>query len=298
MAEKQFFNFGGKIKSSEKVSKKNVNDNETENEIQFVEELQSEIQMKETLIKVEIIKPDETIKKRQSCETICDACGLKFDNLKNLRKHMMTFHIEAKTFHLCPESDCNLKFKLRGNLVKHMKQVHLNERPYQCDKCPKLLKAKHHLINHLKIHGSPQKCPICGIILPNIEAHIKRHQQVKTNSFVCGQCNRECATKQALNEHIQRIHERKLLGKFYTCKQCGENFIRNSDLRRHSFVHYQGKIFSCTHPGCPEMFKNLYKLKLHEIVHNKSAVKNFVCETCNKSYPRQTALYKHKKSHT
>jgi len=242
---------------------------------------------------------------------ICEICATQFDSKREFRKHERKCktgpsEIEPSSGNVtqepidiikCTELDCQLAFKNRANLKKHILHVHHNERLFQCDKCSKLFKTKYHLKHHLKTHGIPQKCPICSIILPNIEDHIKRHGKPKPNPFKCNQCDRQCASKQALQEHIQRIHEKKPLDKIYSCSICNENFIRNSDLRRHSFLHYQGKIYSCVYPGCPEMFKTSYKLQLHQIVHNENHEKSFKCDICDKLYSRQTALYKHRKLH-
>ncbi|KAG5679410.1 hypothetical protein PVAND_008977 [Polypedilum vanderplanki] len=252
IAKEQFLIHGGKLRTNIKTEEIKVKENKIKESNGIKNKIDQKVKSKIVQISQKIkehkksknlkrkkdnkIKKEESVNEINSDETICDLCGIKIDSLANLRKHMITNHKETQF--PCTEMNCNLVFNLKGNLKKHIKQVHDQERPFQCDICGISLKTKNHLVNHLKIHENPKKCPICSIILPNIDAHIKRHKQVKS-TFTCSQCNRECATKQALNEHIQRIHERKPLGKFYSCSVCDENFIRNSDLRRHSFIHYQ-----------------------------------------------------------
>jgi uncharacterized Zn-finger protein len=290
VARQQFIRFGGKLKFegvyNEYEIKKKLND--------------CHIEKKTTVIKSKIEDTNKSkklmrkIPRENCCKFQCDLCGIEFLQLSALKTHLSLNH--RKLLFQCSELNCDKTFNLKGNLVKHISQVHESERKFQCDICGSHLKTKQHLKFHLKVHGEPKECSICKKKLSNIEEHIKRHQQEKKN-FKCEHCEKICATKQALQEHIQRIHEKKSLGRWYTCSICAENFIRNIDLRRHSFIHFQGKVYACSYPNCIERFKTSYKLKLHRVIHRESAIKNFVCEICNKSYLRQTALYKHKKQH-
>lgn len=325
IARKQYDEIFGKFKE---LKGKNDKTEDEPMKILYLEEFEKEV--KENL-EIKIDKTHKVKKKfiqrnvqeeiqEKSSEKIliCDKCAMQFDSRRNFRKHqrmcleekiidipeppkndisITSKNLKINEIFKCLELTCNAVFKNRGNLYKHVQHIHLNKRSFQCDKCAKFFKTKYHLKIHLKTHEIPKKCPICSIYLPNIEAHIKRHSKPKQSYFICQQCNRQCATKQALLEHVQRIHDRKPLGKFYRCPICHENFIRNSDLRRHSFLHYQGKVYCCTYPGCTEMFKTSYKLQLHQVIHNSSNEKIFICEICNKSFSRQTSLYKHKKLH-
>lgn len=220
-------------------------------------------------------------------EFICDICGANITTFTNLTRHMQ---------HHQPKEECSIcKAKLR-NLSKHMKEVHTTNRPFLCTICGSGFKAKHNLSSHLKTHDKPSECPICHKFLSNIERHLQWHKRPKPALFQCPECLKSCATKQAMQEHIGRIHQKLPLGRCYKCTICDLNFIRNNDLRRHSYIHFSGKIFTCKHPGCIEMFKTSSKLNQHKMVHNASNEAKYSCNHCERKYLRKTALHKHVKA--
>jgi Zinc finger, C2H2 type/C2H2-type zinc finger len=217
-------------------------------------------------------------------EFICDICGANITTFTNMTRHMQQHQPKEKC------SVCNAKLR---NLSKHMKEVHTTNRPFLCTICGSGFKAKHNLSSHLKTHDKPSECPICHKFLPNMQRHIQWHKRPKPALFQCPECLKSCATKQSMQEHIGRVHEKLPLGRCYKCTICDLNFIRNNDLRRHSYIHYSGKIFTCKHPGCIEMFKTSSKLNQHKMVHNASNEASFFCNYCDKKYLRKTALHKH-----
>lgn len=216
----------------------------------------------------------------------CDICGVKTRRLFELTKHLKR--------HVKPTDSCSVCHQIFRNVTKHMRDVH-TDRLFSCPICNADFKTQSNLNNHVKIHEEPSECPICHKFLPNMPRHLQWHSKPKPQPHQCPQCKQVCATKQAVQEHIQRIHEKKALGKIYKCEVCELNFIRNRDFRQHSFIHYRGQIFSCTFPGCFEMFKKQFKLKSHMMIHNPTVDKNFHCTQCDRKYLRQTALHKHQK---
>lgn len=197
--------------------------------------------------------------------------------------------------HVPPDKECNichLKFRF---IERHMRIVHTFERPFQCAVCGANFKGRNNLNGHMKTHEQPTECPICNKFLPNMKRHLQWHKKPKPDPIQCPQCERMYSNKQAVQEHISRVHERRPLGKSYSCEVCDLRFIRNRDLRRHSFIHYSGKIFVCDFPGCNDMFKKRFKLQAHVMVHSSEREANFECESCGKKYLRRTALFKHEK---
>lgn len=219
-------------------------------------------------------------------EAVCDICGSTVQTLSDLRNHMKQ-HMKTKS--------CNFCHKTIQNVTKHIKEVHETDRTFVCPICSAGFKSRSNLKNHIKTHEEPSVCPICQKLLPNMERHLQWHKRPKAAPHRCPQCNKSCSTKQAVQEHIHRIHEKMPLGKSYTCPVCKLNFIRNHDLRRHAFIHYQGRIFNCDFPSCNEMFKSAFKLQCHSMVHNPTNEASFECSYCDRKYLRKTALHKHQK---
>ena len=224
------------------------------------------------------------------CEAFCDICSFSSRSLDDLRKHIKQ--------HLQTKETCDICQKQIRNLAKHMNTHHAAYR-FVCSICDAKFRSSSNYKSHVKIHDEPSECPICHKFLPHITRHIKWHSRPKPKPFSCLQCGKICYSKQALGVHIHRVHEKMPLGKSYSCSVCQLSFIRHRDLRRHSFIHYQGKIYNCDVPECNEMFKNRFKLQTHMMVHNSTQEASFQCNFCDKKYLRKTALNKHQKqAHT
>lgn len=206
-------------------------------------------------------------------ERICDLCGHTSTSKQQLREHFVQHHADSQ------------------DLEKPLSV----EKSFVCNVCAMSFKYSSILKNHLKSHEDPTECPICHKLLPNMARHLKWHQRPKPAPFKCSQCGKLCSTKQVLQEHTRRVHEKVPLGKTYTCDVCELNFIRNKDLRRHSFIHFSGKIYSCNTPGCNEMFKKATNLQEHAKVHDSCMEANFDCNYCEKKYLRKSALSKHQR---
>lgn len=224
---------------------------------------------------------------RASSEIICDICGVTRIKKFELRKHMRS--------HEKPLGECEICHLRLRNVPKHIRDVHTDERSFICEVCEAAFKSLHNLKNHVKTHEEPSECPICHKLLPNMHRHLQWHKRPVPARHICNQCSKSCSTKQSLQEHVLRIHEKVPLGKSYSCNDCSLTFIRNNDLRRHSFQHFTGKIFSCTFPNCNEMFKKAFKLQSHMMIHNPKNEMKFACELCDRKYLRKAALNKHRR---
>lgn len=217
----------------------------------------------------------------------CDTCGFATNLIYKLRRHMQQ--------HSLPVSECGICHLKLKNVTKHMKEVHRLDRPFTCDICDSSFKTIHNLKIHKKIHETPEECPICHKFVAHLQRHMHRHSEAKRTPSHCPQCSRLCSSKQALQEHVERVHEKRPLGKSYSCLVCDLNFIRAEDLWRHSFMHYTGNVFACSFPGCNKMFKRSSKLNSHVMVHDSAKEATFGCHLCSKKYFRQTALNKHQR---
>ena len=74
----------------------------------------------------------------------CYYCGKTFDKPKSLRQHKYQVHREEIAKYRC--SLCPSVFRTPSILQNHIK-THM-EPTYQCPKCPRKFKLKHHLVRH------------------------------------------------------------------------------------------------------------------------------------------------------
>jgi general transcription factor IIIA len=116
--------------------------------------------------------------------------------------------------------------------------------------------------------GSNHKCPVCDLRFNDshqLEAHIKRHDAHR-EIFHCPKkdCDKQYATKQGLNEHIQHIHQEKKR----ICPYCGKafsffgvNFSRH--VKKHLGQDSKEQVHRCTYKGCTKEYHTSSGLKVH-----------------------------------
>ena len=80
---------------------------------------------------------------------------------------------------ICDHPGCNDGFNTRFSLKRHLK-THSGEKPFQCDKCPKMFAEKSTLIRHLRIHTGekPFRCSVDGCTRSfSDRTNVRRHEQ-------------------------------------------------------------------------------------------------------------------------
>ncbi|XP_021370461.1 uncharacterized protein LOC110461346 [Mizuhopecten yessoensis] len=140
-------------------------------------------------------------------------------------------------------------------------------------------------------------CKRCDVVYTNLVSYVK-HVQVfhpylrRKLKAICKECGLVLESTGELTEHCKETHQGN--GAF-VCKDCGKQFPLPRGLQQHrQFVHIVEGNFACEH--CGKYFFNKFKLREH--MRNSHSEKEFRCEVCKKVVGSQTALNRHRKSHT
>eukprot|EP00246_Nothoceros_aenigmaticus_P011176 TRINITY_DN2952_c0_g1_i2.p1 TRINITY_DN2952_c0_g1~~TRINITY_DN2952_c0_g1_i2.p1 ORF type:complete len:439 (-),score=58.84 TRINITY_DN2952_c0_g1_i2:270-1586(-) len=84
--------------------------------------------------------------------------------------------------------------------------------------------------------------------------------------------------------------------KRYPCEECGETFVKPSNLKQHMLCHATEKMFCCPISGCDSKYKRPDHLKRHMVTHSGQL---FFCtwEGCSASFTLVSNLKRHTKLH-
>lgn len=191
----------------------------------------------------------------------CSHCDKAFMRRSNLNAHM-SIHTQVKPFN-CEQ--CDQSFALKWNLTVHQR-IHTGT--YSCEFCGKAFPVKGKLDRHRRIHTGekPFVCPLpeCDKAFAdkrNLEAHIKTHSEERP--FVCNQCGRAFRSRSHVADH-QRVHS---VATPYICGTCGKSFKWKTNLTIHMKGH-SGEKFVCV--DCGQEFVRSSQLVKHRKVNHSS----------------------------
>ncbi|XP_006876561.1 PREDICTED: zinc finger X-linked protein ZXDB-like [Chrysochloris asiatica] len=116
--------------------------------------------------------------------------------------------------------------------------------------------------------------------------------------YVCpeAQCGQTFTKKHQLKVHLL-THSSSQGQRPFKCplSGCGWTFTTSYKLKRHLQSHDKLRPFRCPVEGCGKSFTTVYNLKAHMKGHEQE--NSFKCEVCEESFPTQTKLSVHQRSH-
>uniref|UniRef100_A0A8D9A9V3 Zinc finger protein 256 n=1 Tax=Cacopsylla melanoneura TaxID=428564 RepID=A0A8D9A9V3_9HEMI len=218
---------------------------------------------------------------------ICDLCKMTFVTKNNLRLHIQSVHGETcgrkpKKMRSCPY--CPVTFPGKKNSKKlyhqHIREVHnefITENGNNtfalctCDVCGKLFKSKYTWRNHMGIHSKekPFYCEVCGKSF-KLNKYLIRHKRYVHDKNPYR--NRD-PTEIQTSEEI--------------CGNCGKSFPHKKSLIGH--MAFCSRYLNIK-PEINTESRKSYKPKNLE-------GPPFVCDICNKQFPKIAGLNQHKKRH-
>lgn len=265
----------------------------------------------------------------------CTICMKRFSNKRLLENHTKIIHMGGRAYKC---NTCSKLFAYKHLLIKHAKihsgedheftctvcsrtfpdlktlnnhkGVHTRSKYYACPICSKSFNGLKNWEQHQKLHNSSirYKCKLCGktfLSKADLSEHKKMH--IKLKIYTCGVCKNSYNSSSALNRHKQRKHGGALGLSHYAedseydldeedrcfiCNICGKTFSDSLSLGKHKLIHVKrdfGKMEEMSGTSAAEDPGNTGSGNLRW---------KFPCLLCQRDFPDQTSLSKHKGWHS
>ncbi|XP_072166264.1 uncharacterized protein [Diadema setosum] len=282
----------------------------------------------------------------------CPHCDKRFLTASHLRQHLRA-HAGIKPFEC---DDCGKAFTRSSEVTRH-KVVHmrtsgsesspvtvppnLTTLSYECTDCAETFVNKKDLQLHL-FEKHTYQCKQCASVFPTmatLEQHMAEHSQV----YTCIECSMVFVHKKQLKQHNKQKHRDKRHRHHHhhhhrnkhedgssrhkhACPDCGKEFRKTSDLKRHAVTHTERerrheceichkKFLTSSHlkahhmqkhseerpnqcPFCDKKFARKHDLKRHMAIHDSDRERPYTCEHCGKNYITASHLRDHMVVHS
>ena len=245
----------------------------------------------------------------------CAVCQKKFPSLNILKLHERSHKTVAKASQNLPEttilkasslvqvkleipeensvsdSTSNPEVNLVPNIEKSTVQNNLNT----VDTSVRTVDSNFHKVTEgdevdVKLQLSSQEkffCKECNCELLS-EEDLRSHAQVHTGLFHCRKCEAKFKGRNALQVHVDRIHEN---ARNHLCSVCQKSFKTRQDLGKHMQTHNKDLSHECD--ICHSKFKAIANLRKHfHDVHKRRNV-GLECKICQNLFPNTASLQRH-----
>ncbi|XP_064083131.1 uncharacterized protein LOC135199160 [Macrobrachium nipponense] len=199
---------------------------------------------------------------------------------------------------------CNTYHSTAEELAVHKAE---HNQVLECVKCQKSFLSVKQLKRHMTVHVpckddekqsnkgmNEHQCLLCGKVFGS-ESALSRHSSTHARSegrHQCKVCSRRIGTRAHLSEHMARVHKIHSDSKKMQCPMCDRHFVSSFHLNLHLITHGEVKpLYSCK--VCNRNYLRPLSLRRHMATHDQ----NFVCKTCNESFPSARRLSLHSRTH-
>ncbi|KAJ8873118.1 hypothetical protein PR048_026735 [Dryococelus australis] len=167
--------------------------------------------------------------------------------------------------------------------------LHPDKKKHFCTLCGAMFLWKEYLNMHMQSHTAemPYSCSMCSVkfrLKESLDKHMRFHQGSTSPS-----CKAVLVSKSSSGMPM-KAHA---LSAPFGCAICNLKFLWQEQLRNHSLVHPDRKLFFCA--ICGPQFPLEDELFLHVARHSES--EQFMCTVCNAVLDSRTDLDSHMSSH-
>lgn len=197
-------------------------------------------------------------------------------------------------------SRCETLFLSVEDLQEHSMQVHNSCNPYQCIDCGMKRSNLKAFMIHVRTHRTDlnYSCYVCFekfLSIDKVASH--RRWEHENSKYICLGCRIPFDNNVELKEHVDKYYKTNYAYKpsDLTCRICNVICANNKDWRKHGLTH-KSKEFVCE--TCGKSFLTKSSLKDHIFMRHDTVNKLFKCDICNSAFKYARALRKHSIIHS
>ena len=193
---------------------------------------------------------------------------------------------------------CDKQFVFKRKYMTHFDTDHKVNDKYTCDKCDFAHCKRDNLKVHIKVHGDPVICDICGNSY-NTVASLQEHKKAIHNNWKtipetlrvkkCDTCDITFTDPSELNSHFIKVHNSSEA--IFGCEMCGETWVSHLALELHFITAHQMVRYCCD--KCDKAFNQKSLLKQHYAYNHREEETKLPCEVCGKLFSLKQDLRVH-----